>query len=558
MAEEAATVSTRPAASVGLTILTVNGSINPHGLPTTYYFEYGPTAELGSRTLTRKLPPRLAAYYSESFDDGPGGWASWCKATHFKTGGASGGFMRFAEPSNHDHNHDNGIGTVHLTKYLYPGPLPTPPSVYLAAGDPDFRDAKITVHVRGVDWKSNGTELLWWTQSQKNIEVLTNPGWIRPNWAYTGYLLTDHLRDGKWHRVEYRLRNDTADWSYTGGNGGYQYWLIDQAQAHLNCDFFHMVAFVDVKNPPTGAIDFDELTIAYRNYSLLFPSNGGKLLSAPAGGDDAARLTDGWRHGKDRSWRSAANPSSPQDFVWSFAKLVTINAVQIHQHPDWPAKDVEILTTEDGKEFKPLVKQTLPEKNERGPNFSFGLTRNLSARARGLKVRVLSGYRKEHWGVGEVEAFGSGAVMVTDDDDYYVNTDIDGLKAGTTYHYRVVAINDKGTRRGETRTFTLPATTKPTVQTGSASRITPMSAKVDGRVNPLGLPTHFFIEYGTDQKYGSKTALAWSGQQEAPRLVFAELKDLKPGTSYHFRVSAVNATGTSHGADATFRTPPQP
>ena len=45
-----------------------------------------------------------------------------------------------------------------------------------------------------------------------------------------------------------------------------------------------MVAFVDVKNPPTGAIDFDELTIAYRNYSLLLPPNGGKLVSAPAGG----------------------------------------------------------------------------------------------------------------------------------------------------------------------------------------------------------------------------------------------------------------------------------
>jgi phosphodiesterase/alkaline phosphatase D-like protein len=148
--------------------------------------------------------------------------------------------------------------------------------------------------------------------------------------------------------------------------------------------------------------------------------------------------------------------------------------------------------------------------------------------------------------------------MATDDDVYYVNTDIEGLKAGTTYHYRLVAVNEKGTRRGETGTFTLPATTKPTVETGRASRITPTSAKVDGRVNPLGLPTQFFIEYGSDEKYGSKTALGWSGQQEAPRLVFAELKDLKPGTTYHFRVGAVNATGTSHGADATFRTSPKP
>jgi hypothetical protein len=551
-------VSTRSASSVGQTILTVNGSINPHGLPTTYYFEYGLTRAYGSKTATSPLPPRLAAFYHESFDEGPGGWASWCKATHFKSGGAAGGFMRFAEPSRDDHNHDSGIGTVHLTKYLYPGPLPHAPSVYLGAGDPDFRDAKITVSVRGVDWKPNGSELLWWTQSQKNIEVLNNAGWIRPNWAYTGFLLTDALRDGKWHKVEYRLRNDASDWSYTGGTGGYNYWLIDQAQAHLNVDFFHMVAFVDTKNPPTGAIDFDELTIAYRNYSLLLPSNGGKLVSAPAGGSDAARLTDGWRNGKGHTWHSAENPSGPQEFVWTFTRPVTLTAMQLHQDPDWPAKEVEVLATTDGKTFKPVVKRTLPEKATNGPNYAFTVDRNLSVKARGLKVRVLSGYRTKHWGLGEVEAFGSGAVLETDDDLYYVNTDIEGLRTGATYHYRLVAINESGTHRGEDAPFTLPPTKQPMVETGKASRITGTSAKVDGRVNPLGEATQFFVEYGPDRKYGSKSGLGWAGQQEAPRLVFTELNGLKPGRTYHYRIGAMNARGTSYGNDATFQTASAP
>lgn len=552
--EREVSVSTRSASSVGQTILTVNGSIQPRGLPTTYYFEYGLTASFGSQTPVVALPPRLAAYYHESFDEGPGGWASWCQTTHFKAGGAAGGYMRFAEPSRHDLNHVTGIGTVHLTKYLYPGPLPHAPSVYLGGGDPDFRDAKITVHVRGVQWQPNGTELLWWTQSQKNIEVLNGPGWIRANWAYTGYLLTDHLLDGEWHRAEYRLRNQSSDWSYTGGTGGYQYWLIDQAQAHLNTDFFHMVAFVDVNNPPTGAIDFDELTIAYRNYSLLLPSNGGNLVSAPADGEDARRLTDGWRNGPDRTWRSAARPARPQEFVWSFAKPVTITAVQLHQNPDWPAKEVEILTTVDGATFNSLVKQTLPESNERGPNFAFALASNLSTPAHGIKVRMLSGYQAEHWGMGEVEVFGTGAVMATDDDVYFVNTDIEGLRAGQTCYYRLVAVNAKETRRGEVRTYTLPATTVPVVETGEASRIAPTSAKVDGRVNPLGVPTQFFVEYGTDERYGLTSTPASAGQQSAPRLVFAELRGLKPATTYHFRLVAVNATGTSYGDEATFQT----
>ncbi|MEP7358569.1 MAG: LCP family protein, partial [Anaerolineales bacterium] len=44
---------------------------------------------------------------------------------------------------------------------------------------------------------------------------------------------------------------------------------------------------------------------------------------------------------------------------------------------------------------------------------------------------------------------------------------------------------------------------------------------------PLGEPTQFYFEYGPDDKYGMKTPLASSGQQIAPRLVFATLSGLK-------------------------------
>src|SRR5258708_1118537 len=68
-AAEAPTVVTRLATPWGNDGLTVNGSIHPHGLPTTYYFEYGPTAGYGRKTTVRPLPPRLAAHYRESWSD---------------------------------------------------------------------------------------------------------------------------------------------------------------------------------------------------------------------------------------------------------------------------------------------------------------------------------------------------------------------------------------------------------------------------------------------------------------------------------------------------------
>ena len=73
-AAEAPTVVTRPATPLGNNGLTVNGSIHPHGLPTTYYFEYGPTAAYGQKTSVSSLPPRLAAHYREGWDENTGGW----------------------------------------------------------------------------------------------------------------------------------------------------------------------------------------------------------------------------------------------------------------------------------------------------------------------------------------------------------------------------------------------------------------------------------------------------------------------------------------------------
>jgi hypothetical protein len=555
-------VTTRSASALGIDAMTVNGSIHPHGLYTTFYFEYGPTTAYGSKTELVRLPPRLAAYYRESWDEGTGGWYAGLGVgkdlTHHPAGGLSGGFVRFSEPSGHDHNHDNGIGTVHLAKYLYPGPwgkLAGKPSVQLAAGDPDLRDAKVSIAVRGNDWVANGSELQWWTQSQSNIEMLKGPGWKMANWAYTGFSLADRLRSGKWEKVEYRLWNDADQWTYAGGLKHYTYWSINDAQRHVNADFFHMVTFVDPKNPPTGSIDFDDFELAYRNYSLLLPSNGGKLLRAPAGSpDDPATLTDGWRHGKGRTWRSADNPAEPLEFVYKFKDPVTIRAVQLHQNPEWPTRDVEVLVSMDDCTYAPLVKKVLPETGMPNANFAFTLDVGLSAKAKYLKVRLTSGYKKQAWGLGEIEVFGSGARMLPDDDLYYVNTDLRNLKAGSTYHYRLVAQNDAGVTRGEDRTFTIPADRKPHVVTGMASRIRAASAKVEGRLNPLGLSTQFYFEYGPDDHYGAKSPATYCGDQITPRTVVASLNGLKPGATYHYRLVAVNDRGTSMGDDAVFMT----
>lgn len=560
-----ADVETRAAAALGNTALTASGRIQPHGLPTTYWFEYGPTTNYGKQTSQQALPPKLAAFYHESWDRGPGGWSGGMSGkdlVHHKEGGAAGGFMRFSEPSGDDPNHVDGIGTLHLTSYFYPGTHPSDAGLqgWWGGGDPDLRDAKVTISVRGNQFVPNGAELVWWTQSDNDIAEQLTANWRRANWAYTGFSLNDALVSGKWETVSYRLTNDPHAWTYGGNNlaqnrPNYAYDSINNSLARLSCDFFHLLTFVNPNERPTGSIDIDEFTVAYRNYSLVHPANGGKLVSAPKDGlDDPAKLTDGWRHGKDRSWRSAKDPKSPQEFLYLFAGPVTIKTIQLHQHAEWPSKDVEVLTSEDGVTWTPLVTKSLPENSPGGPNFAFLIERNLNRKATVVKVNLLSGYRPEHWGLGEIEVFGDGGVRSTDDDWYHVNLDLTELKPGETSHYRLVAENSAGKVAGPDVAFTVPADAKPHVVTGESKRIGTETATLTGRLTPMGKRTQFHFEYGPDTKYEMKSAEQYGGLQITPRLAAIALTGLKPDTTYHYRLVGVNESGTTVGADAAFRT----
>jgi hypothetical protein len=551
-------VETRTASALGVTAMSVNGSVHSHGRPAEVFFEFGTTTAYGSRTPAQPLPPRLAAYYRESWDEGGGGWFTGMNMTeleHFPEGGAKGGFVRYSEPSTTDPNHLDGIGGLHLVKYLYPASFGavTP---RLSAGDPDLRGARVLLRVRGNQWTPNGSELLWWQQSQSNIQLGGNPGWRRANWACTFANLTERLRSGKWETLDYHLHSDSDLWTYAGNNlqqanaVRYSYWPIEESLRHANIDFFHLLAFIDPKNPPTGSIDFDEFQLTYRNYSLLLPSNGGRLVNAPEG---AAALTDGWRHGRGKTWRSAANPAQPLDFVYAFSNPVTIQSVQLHQNPEWPAKDVEVLVSNDGKTFDPLLQKQLPEKGTPNANFAFTLDGGLSAAASFLKVRVLSGYKAAHWGLGEIEVFGSGAIYLPEDGRYFSSADIRGLEAGRTYHYRFVASTSGGMTAGEDYTFTVPLDTKPQVQPQSPRQITVGSVRLEGRVNAMGQRTGYCFEYGSDANYGSRTAMTDAGLQITPRTVFATLTGLQPGRTYHYRLVARNGTGESVSGDSKFK-----
>jgi phosphodiesterase/alkaline phosphatase D-like protein len=135
-----------------------------------------------------------------------------------------------------------------------------------------------------------------------------------------------------------------------------------------------------------------------------------------------------------------------------------------------------------------------------------------------------------------------------------VSVQLTGLTAGTTYHYRVVATSDGGTDRGSDVTFVTAAA--PTAATATPSLVGPTSARLNGSLNPGGRATSWWFEYGTTTRYGSRTATKNAGSGGKDVAVQAALPNLKPGTTYHYRLVARNNLGTATGTDAVFTTDP--
>ena len=94
----------------------------------------------------------------------------------------------------------------------------------------------------------------------------------------------------------------------------------------------------------------------------------------------------------------------------------------------------------------------------------------------------------------------------------------------------------------------------PHAVTGGSSATGESSATLEGTVNPNLDETTYSFEYGPTSAYGSETSAAGAGAGGTAQNVSAVLSGLLSGTTYHYRLVATNASGTSTGADATFTT----
>lgn len=133
---------------------------------------------------------------------------------------------------------------------------------------------------------------------------------------------------------------------------------------------------------------------------------------------------------------------------------------------------------------------------------------------------------------------------------------VTGLGPNTTYFYRVRAYNGNGTSGNSNvlSVTTLPPTGRPVVITNPATLIMSHSARLNGTVDPHGLTTTVYFQYGGTISYGLRTPNQTKTGNNYQN-VTANISGLNAHTTYHFRAVASNPSGARYGADKTFTTP---
>ncbi len=141
------------------------------------------------------------------------------------------------------------------------------------------------------------------------------------------------------------------------------------------------------------------------------------------------------------------------------------------------------------------------------------------------------------------------------------NASLAGLAPETTYHYRTVGVNANGDKQGKEGVFmTGPAVTG--VSACTASGVLPVSAVLNGTLEPEGFGTLYHFEYATAKEFAPNSEYTHSSEFEvssAEVQVFATapVAELEAGTTYHCRLVAFSFEhGGTFGQDSTFTTPP--
>jgi len=132
---------------------------------------------------------------------------------------------------------------------------------------------------------------------------------------------------------------------------------------------------------------------------------------------------------------------------------------------------------------------------------------------------------------------------------------LNGLPYNVVYHCRAVAENTEGRVYGSDVSFTTKPEA-PLAATGDPTAVTSAGATLVGAVNPKGVATQVYFEYGLTELYGNTTPTQTLAGGVGVVDVLAPINGLLPNAHYHYRIVASNAAGDAVGMDVVFLVTP--
>jgi hypothetical protein len=153
------------------------------------------------------------------------------------------------------------------------------------------------------------------------------------------------------------------------------------------------------------------------------------------------------------------------------------------------------------------------------------------------------------------------AIQANADGEQPISVAIGGLEPGSHYRFQFLVKdrNDASITRHTNESSFTTMMVAPTVVTGPATGIADFAATLNGTVDPHGDATTCRFDIGTTTNYDGEVSCADKpGTGEGPVAVSANVSDLTPGATYHYRLVAAKRDQEVAGADQTFTVPLTP
>jgi len=572
------TVLTAEGEAMGLKNVFLNGKISHATIPTQYFFKYGYSpAELTHRTAVRSLPPGLTGHAKDEGSNVFGRITTSSLTSIFvdsgdtKTIGPSS--FKLEGPFGKDRNHLEGVGAIDLilgwkstahSRGEIPKrfntdifPVPRYPGEMI-----DLRDAQFSVTYRSLNLDTKEFYPVAFVQGYTGTAYSPDRKEDYTTWAHTADLGNwNYLDDGEWHQASFQFESNSKDWSFCAGN-------VEETGEISKHITYHPIGDVLRENklnvclcliggdemvPPEGDLEIGALELSYRSYSLLSPHQGTALIECPRDSiSDPNLLTGGWLGDFDHYWLSCPEPAKPMEFIWEFRDQASISTVKIHQHPLWPAKDIELSISDDGIHFIRMCDDTLNdipsdqaewiERGDDGELFAKVFVFDVPKIGRYIKLTIKSGYRTNYWGLDAIEVFGDAPALIPSPEPFTLTEKITDLEPGTVY-CQLITENSEGRIEGEVIEITRPITEAPIISDHVLISRTDDSARIKFRTNAMG--SWGTLSGETENNPPIKSNTISIGKTKVFRDSILHFKGLKSGVPINGTAMATNEHGSS-------------